>query len=168
MASTDGGVEPRWVLLHSEHRQSQAQRPVAKQLRTQSEQAVNAFKKLCGPAFACEAEAQQALATVAQGVQATFLATSSVGPTSRYGKRGRPSLGRQPAAVVYQSNGALASRLAMRHALVDQHRCVILATHELDAMLLPPPELLQGYTGQSHAERGFRFLKDPQFLASSL
>jgi transposase len=27
---------------------------------------------------------------------------------------------------------------------------------------------LAGYKGQVHAERGFRFLKDPQFLASSL
>jgi len=32
---------------------------------------------------------------------------------------------------------------------------------------LPPQELLTGYKGQAHAERGFRFLKDPQFFASS-
>ena len=56
----------------------------------------------------------------------------------------------------------------MRHALVDQHSCFILATHELDARWLPPPELLRGDQGQSHAERGVRFLKDPQFFASSL
>ncbi len=168
LASTYGGVEPRWVLIHAEHRQSQAQRTVATQLRTQSDKEVNTFKKLCGTAFACEADAQQALATFAQGLQATFLATSSVCPTSRDGKRGRPGPGSQPASVVYHINGALASRLALCHALVDQHSCVILATNELDATLLPPPELLQGDKGQSHAERGFRFLKDPQFLASSL
>ena len=28
--------------------------------------------------------------------------------------------------------------------------------------------MLEGYKGQQHAERGFRFLKDPRFLASSL
>jgi transposase len=69
--------------------------------------------------------------------------------------------------IIYETEH-LASRLAMRHALGDHHSCFILATNELDATLLPPPELLQGYKGQSHAERGFRFLKDPQFLASSL
>ena len=31
-----------------------------------------------------------------------------------------------------------------------------------------PQELLDGYKGHVQAERGFRFLKDPQFLASSL
>lgn len=40
--------------------------------------------------------------------------------------------------------------------------------NELDETLLPPTELLASYKGQSQAERGFRFLKDPQFLASSL
>jgi transposase len=62
----------------------------------------------------------------------------------------------------------LASRLAMRQALVDQHSCFILATNELDATVLPPQDLVDGYKGQGQAERGFRFLKDPQFLASSL
>src|SRR5204863_7741323 len=37
----------------------------------------------------------------------------------------------------------------------------------LDATLLPTTALLPGYTGQSHAERGVRFWKDPQFLASA-
>jgi transposase len=168
LASTYGGVEQRWVLIHSEHRQSQAQRTVATQLRTQRDTEVKAFKKLCGTAFACEADAQQAVAPFAQGLQATFLATSSICPTSRYGKRGRPSPGSQPASVVYHIDGALASRLAMHHALVEQHSCFILTTNELDATLLPPLELLQGDKGQSHAERGVRFLKDPQFFASSL
>jgi transposase len=168
LASTYGGVAQRWVLIYSEPRQPQAQRTVDKQLRTQSEKEIKAFKKLCGTAFACEADAQQALATFAQGLQATFLATSSVCPAARYGKRGRPSPGSQPASVVYHINGAFASRLAMRQALVEQRSCFILATNELDATLLPPQELLDGYKGQSHAERGFRFLKDPQFLASSL
>src|ERR671918_411668 len=58
--------------------------------------------------------------------------------------------------------------LSTRQALVDQHSCFILATNELDATKLPPHEVLHGYKGQVRSERGFRFLKDPQFLAASL
>jgi transposase len=166
--SSSGGVEQRWVLIHSEARQPQAQRTVDKQLLKHSEQEGKAFKQLCRTACACEADAQQALAAFAQGLQATFLATSSVGPTSRYGKRGRPGPDSQPASVVYHINGAFASQLARRQTLVDQHSCFILATNELDATVLSPQALLDGYKGQSHAERGCRFLQDPQFLASSL
>ena len=82
-------------------------------------------------------------------------------------KRGRPGQGTQPAQVVYQIDGALASSLTARQARIDQHSCFILATNELDPTQLPPHEVLAGYQGQVHAERGFRFLKDPQFFASS-
>jgi len=42
------------------------------------------------------------------------------------------------------------------------------ATNELDEGQLSAQAVLDGYKGQAQAERGFRFLKDPQFLASSL
>lgn len=168
LTSTYGGIEQRWVLIYSEPRQPQAQRTVDKSLLKQSEQEAKAFKKLCRRAFACEADARQALATFEQGLQATFLAQSTVRSTPRYDKRGRPGQGVRPDQVVYQIDGALASSLAVRQSLVAQHSCFILATNELDDTRLPAQEVLDGYKGQTHAERGFRFLKDPRFLASSL
>ena len=166
--STYGGVAQRWVLVYSEQRQPQSQRAVDKQWRTPSDQEVKAFKTLCRTAFACEAEAQQALTRFVAGLQTTFLSESTVCPTPHYGKRGRPGPGAQPAQLVYHIAGALASRLTDRQARVDQQRCFILATNELDEGQLSPQAVLDGYKGQARAERGFRFLKDPQFLASSL
>src|SRR6267378_7189316 len=64
--------------------------------------------------------------------------------------------------------GALASRLTDRRARIDQQSCFILATNELDEGQLSSQAVLDGYKGQARAERGFRFLKAPQFLASSL
>src|SRR5467141_3973870 len=64
--------------------------------------------------------------------------------------------------------GAIASRLTDRRARIDQQSCFILATNELDEDQLSSQAVLDGYKGQSHAERGFRFLKDPQFLAAAL
>jgi transposase len=160
-------VEPRWVLIYSKARQAPAQRTVDKQLRQQSAQEVNALKKLCGVSCACEADARQALATCVQDLQAPCLGASTVRATPRDGKRGRPGQGVQPDQMVYQIEGALASSLAGRQALIAQHRCFILVTNELDAAQLPPQQLLDAYKGQTHAERGFRCLKDPEFLASS-
>jgi transposase len=166
--SSYGGVEQRWVLIHSEPRQPQAQRTVDKQWLKRSEKEVKAFKTLCRTAFACEADAQQALARFAHDLQTTFLHASTVYPTPQYGKRGRPGPGAQPEQIGYYIAGALASRLTDRQALVDQQSCFILATNELDEGQLSAQAVLDGYKGQARAERGFRFLKDPQFLASSL
>jgi transposase len=167
LPSTYGGVQQRWVLIASEHRQAQAQRTGGKQLLKYSHEEVKGFKKLGRTLFACEADARQALSTCVHGLQATFLSTVTVRSTLGYGKRGRPSQDAQPIRVVYTIEGALASSLATHQALIDQHRCFILATNELDEAILSPQEVLNGYTGQAQAERGFRFLKDPQFLASS-
>jgi transposase len=168
LPSTYGGVQQRWMLIASEHRYAQAQRAVDKQLRKHSEQDVKAFKQLCRTTFACEADAHQALTTFRHRLQATFLHTVTVCAMPRYGQRGRPRPDTPPAHVVYLIEGTLASALTTRQALIDQHRCFILATNELDEATLPPQEVLNGYKGQAHIERGFRFLKDPQFLASSL
>jgi transposase len=168
LPSMYGGVEQRWLLLASEHRYAQAQRTVDKQLRKQSDQEVKEFTQLGRTPFACEADARQALTTFEHSLQATFLHTVSVRPTPRYGKRGRPRPDAQPTRLVYTIAGALASSLATRQARIDQHRCFILATNELDEATLSPQEVLNGYKGQAHAERGFRFLQDPQFLASAL
>jgi transposase len=74
----------------------------------------------------------------------------------------------QPDQVVYQIDGSLASSRPSRQALIDQHSCFILATNDLDNTQLTPQKLLEGYRGHVHAERGFRLMKDPSFLASSL
>jgi hypothetical protein len=115
---------------------------------------------LCRTRFACEADARQALSTLASSLQATCLAQG--------GKRGRPGQGASPDQVVYQIDGALASRVATHQALLDHHSRFILAINELDNTTLLPQELLDGYKGQARSERGFRFLKAPQFLAVSL
>ena len=67
LASTSGGVAQRWMLVYSEHRHAQAQRTVDKQLLKQGQREVVAFQKLGRMTFACEADAQQALATFTQG-----------------------------------------------------------------------------------------------------
>jgi len=166
--SSYGGIEQRWVLIHSEPRQPQAQRTVDKQWLKQSTHEGKAFKTLCRTAFACEADAHQALARFAHALQTTFLHASTVCPTPHYGQRGRPGPGAQPDQIVYHIAGALASRLTDRRALVDQQSCFLLATNELDEGQLSSQAVLDGYKGQAQAERGFRFLKDPQFLASTL
>jgi transposase len=97
----------------------------------------------------------------------TFLVTSTVRAIPRYDQRGRPRKDVPPDQAVYQIDGALASSHASRQALIDQHGCFLLATNELDPIQLTPQELLEGYKGQVHAERGIRVMKDPSFLASS-
>jgi hypothetical protein len=115
------------MLIYSEHRRPQAQRTVEKQLLRQSAAEVKAFKQLSRTAFACEADAQQALATFTQGLQATRFHEVTIRPTRRYATRGRPGKATVPTAQAYHIEGALTSPLAVRDARAAQHSCFILA-----------------------------------------
>lgn len=168
LMSTYGGVAQRWMLVASEHRRPQAQRTVDKPWLTQSEADLHAFRTLCHTPVACEADAQQALGRFTHGLQATALQEVTIRATPHDGTRGRPRPGTEPIKVVYPIEGARASSLAAHQARVIPQSCCILATNELDATQLSPQAFLEGYKGQQHAERGFRFVKDPRFLASSL
>jgi hypothetical protein len=155
------------VLIDAEPRRPQAQRTIDTQLRPQRTAEVQAFQKLGRTALACAAEAPQALRAFAQDLQATQVQPVTIHPTPRYAKRGRPRHAAPPEPVGYHLAGALVSSVAAREALVAPHSCCMLATNALDESALSPQELLEGYNGQKHAERGVRFLKDPLFLASS-
>ncbi len=122
LASRYGGVDQRWILLYSEHRLPQAQRTVDKRWLKQSAQESKAFQQLCSTVFACEADAQQALATFAHGLQHTFVAQSTMQALPRYGRRGRPRPGARPHRVDFHVAGALASSLETCQQMVRQQR----------------------------------------------
>jgi transposase len=165
---TYADITQRWVVVYAEARQTRVQRTVEKQVRTESEAELKAFKQLCHTAFACAADAQQALQTFQQRLQATRLEGTTIRAVACYGKRGRPTSDTGPAKVKYVIEGALASSLAHRQAVLTAKSCFILATNERDTTALPAAEVLAKYKSQSLSERGFRFLKDPHFLAASL
>ena len=71
LPSSDGGIEPRWLLISSERRQAQARRTVAQQWRQQRDKETQAFQQLCRTTFACEADARQALSPVEQDLQSS-------------------------------------------------------------------------------------------------
>jgi hypothetical protein len=156
------------VLIDSAPRHPPAQHTVGRPLRTQGAQDVHACQQLCRSTVACDADAQQALATLTPGLPATVLHEVAVRSTPRERKRGRPGQGTLPAQILYTSAGALASSITAPQPRVDRQRGVLLATNELDEPLLPVQELFAGYTGQAQVERGFRFLKDPRLMAASL
>ena len=86
-----------------------------------------------------------------------------------YQSAGKPAAEAVPESVGYHLDGALAAPIAVRERRLVRRSCFILAPNELDEGVLGDPEVLRAYKSQgSKVERGFRFLKDPMFLASTL
>ena len=96
LGSTYGGVAQRWMLLSSEPRRPQAQRTVDKQRLQRRTAELKAFQHLCHTAFACEADAQQALTAFAHGWPVTAVPEVTIRALPRDRKRGRPAHGAPP------------------------------------------------------------------------
>ena len=84
-----------------------------------------------------------------------------------HARRGRPASTAQPTLTwqVQSTLTVLPDQVAQEAA---RRACFIVGTNLLDAATLPDETVIATYLQQGSVERGFRFLKDPLFLASSV
>jgi transposase len=163
-----GGVRQRWLVVYSPQARERALKTVDKQCLKQSEAELKAFDKLCKEDFACEADARKALEAFENTLNMIVVSEARINPLPRFKGKGRPARGRQPDYYRYRIEGALASRVQERTRRLQRKSCFILATNQLDCQALSDEDLIAAYKDQQKVERGFRFLKDPLFMASTL
>lgn len=163
--SNYGEVPQRWVLYSSEAARKRAQKRAQKQLQRWREQERKVFSKLRKRRFNCRADAQEALAAFASTLKATRADQVEILECKHYNW---PEGRLEPNRVSYCLAGKLTRTDAARAELIMRGSLFIVTTNELDEEGLSAEQLLAAYKGQARVERGFRFLKDPMFLASSL
>lgn len=93
---------------------------------------------------------------------------ASVTERVHYTRPGRPGKDSPSQRTHYRLQGNLAAPVAYYQERLTRASLFILATNELDNEILSDKEILTTYKAQAIAERGFKFLKDPMFLASTL
>ena len=166
---TYGGIRQRWLIVHTRAARQRAEKALRKRHLDQGEAEWKAFDRLQRTAFACAADAESALDAFRKQQKLTSVHDAQVLARPRYAKQGRPAQGQRPDAHQYFVQGALASRIELHRQALDRKSCFIVATNELDDLALPDERVIDLYKkGQQKVERGFRFLKDPLFFASTL
>jgi transposase len=118
-------------------------------------------------AFSCREDAEKALSAFEEGITGSEWAKKQVLPATCFiiDEEGMPV---ETGEKRYLLQGKLLPSESRLAELLKKKSFFIVSTNELDENRLSGRELLEGYKGQSKVERGFRFLKDPQFVASSL
>jgi transposase len=81
--------------------------------------------------------------------------------------RGRPKKDEQLSLKYKITSELVRDESKVTYALEGKGKFII-ATNELDEKALSVEDLLKNYKGQQAVERGFRFLKDPLFMTSSV
>jgi transposase len=158
----------RWVVVYTQASLQRAQ----SSLQRQVSKAQTRWKQTCwhlgNRRFACEADARAAAERELKEKPAWLDIHSELVAHPRHGGSGRPRKDARPATYHWQ----IVVTVTVNQQQVEQEArrkaCFIVGTNLLDPTVLSDQELVTTYKGQGGAERGFRFLKDPLFLASSV
>jgi hypothetical protein len=141
---------------------------VSKASLRQTSAELKAFEHLCRQTFSCETDARNALSELEKKLKYTNVFEPRIIRQPRYCGPGRPAKSKGPDYQTYRIEGGLASRLELHQQRLQRKSCFILATNQQDLEALSNEELIKAYKDQQKVERGFRFLKDPLFMASTL
>lgn len=165
----EAGVRQRWLVVHSRSARHRAEATLRKQHLKQGEAELKAFDRLCQQGFACEPDARAALDAFEKGLKLTQIHEGRIARQVCHAKKGRPATNREPSPFTYVVEGQLASRIDVHARRLRQKSCFIVATNDADGTVLDDEQVLDAYRkDQQKVERGFRFLKDPLFMASTL
>ncbi|MBA2138610.1 IS1634 family transposase, partial [Salmonella enterica subsp. houtenae serovar 44:z36,[z38]:-] len=156
------GVPQRWLLLRSEQASHREQKTLTRNLLRDSIRELKAFSRLCARRFACPTDAQTELARFDASLTLLQL-TAEVVREPVFAGRGRPKTDQQPERYQYRIEGEAATSLAKVEEARARTGVFILATND-HSTELTMEELLATYKAQQNVERGFRFLKSPEFL----
>jgi transposase len=163
------GVKQRWLVVYTQAAHGRAEQTVNKQHLKQSQAEYKAFNALAKRSFACAADAEAALAHLQKTLKVVALHDPCIIEVEGFKGKGRPRKGQAPDAVNYRIEAGVASVLETRHRKIQQKSCFIIASNQLEETQLSHEEMLDYYTpGQQKVEHGFRFLKDPWFMANTL
>ena len=168
LTSNQFGIEQRWLLIFSEEAYKREMHTLKKQFAKQSEKEFKAFAKLCKQAYESEKQATKAVSDFIKKCKYLSINLLETKQVPVFETKGRPGKDAVPSGHKYYIQGIAYTNRDTFEEMAQTKGKFIVATNDLDTELLTDIELFEGYKGQSKVERGFRFLKDPQFLAATI
>ena len=164
--SNYGGIQQRWLLIKSAQAKTREKHILDAAISKKTERSVIDFRKLCRQKFACDTDASQALHRWVDKQEFIRINESQIIRQDKRTKLGRPGLNDE-VITTFQITGMITTDLNLRNEAQQTNGLFILGTNDLNDKLCMQ-FLLDEYKSQQAVERGFRFLKSPDFLTSSL
>jgi transposase len=162
------GIQQRWLVVCSEAGIHRASKTVAKAQSKEYEKVNKQLFHLQAQRFDSRKAAYKALDAIVQKLRYHRLESSALIQHKKYARRGKPTADTPIKAILWQIEATVTTAAA--DVITQEQRrkaCFVLGTSIPDAEL-SDVEVIAGYKGQGAVERGFRFLKAPEFFVSSL
>jgi transposase len=160
-------ISQRWLLVFSKSAWEREVKTFEKRLNKQEQELNNKLKSLKKQKHNCQKDLEKDLHEIKRH-HSYFNIHSDIKALEGYKNSGRPKDGSYKETLGYTFEyQCTRNEVSISAALAAKGR-FILATNELDSHNLSSEEILKSYKEQQSCERGFRFLKDPLFLADHI
>lgn len=166
VCSTYAGIKQQWIVVESQQRMESDLKTLLKQIEKTLKEQEKALKSLMNKSFACEADALIAITDFEKTLNYHSLDEPKILAKPHYSQRGRPNT--EATHYSFHVQSTLVENSVIIAAYRQQVGRFILDTNSLDSQKWTECEILREYKAQQPTERGFRFLKDPLFFASSI
>lgn len=160
-------VPQRWLIVRSEQAHEREKKTFNKQFLSGSIKEYKAFEKLSGTVYNCQADAQKAANKFVADLKYGCLYEMQLCGVKGFKQKGKPSKDAVKELVGWRIKGDYVCCPADYQQSVSKLGRFILASNTFEEEF-SDTELLAGYKGQAKVERGFRFMKDKQFMASTM
>jgi len=158
----------RWVVVYTQESLARSQQTMQRQVGKAQASWEQKCWHLGNQRFACEADARTAAQRELKGKPAWLEIQTDLITYPQYAGKGRPRKDAPPVSHQWQIVAAVSVNQEQVAQEAMRKACWIVGTNILEPTTLSDYDLIATYKGQGGAERGFRFLKDPLFLASSV
>jgi transposase len=158
----------RWLVVRTAQGEERARTTLARQVDAARKQWEKTLWHLSHQRFACEPDARTALATQLKTCPDWLIVHAEIHALPKHQRLGRPRNDAAPDRLEWQVQATLSVDAEAVTHQARRNASFLVATNVLDPAHLSDHELVQTYTEQHSVERGFAFLKDPLFLASSV
>jgi transposase len=158
----------RWLIVRTTEGEERALATLQRQAAREQTTWEKRWRKLNQQVFACEADANAALRHLAEQHPAWLVPRAHVLPLTKHAHSGRPAKEAAPHTVGWQVQAHVILDEAALRQEAQRRAAFIIGTNLLDEQQWPDETIITLYQEQVVVERGFAFLKDPLFLASSV
>ena len=162
------GISQTWVVIFSKAALARTRKRIEKAASSEFDSMTKKLSSFKRKSFCCKEDAQNALFALEKTLKFHSMQEINFIKKMRFDTKGRPKENSVPARIEWRIGATLKKNDAMNAAMLNQGSCYVIGTN-IPENKLSPKEVISAYKGQnSSVERGFRFLKDPLFFASSL
>jgi len=158
----------RWIIVRPHARLLAAKKHMEKKVKKAQEKWEKKLWHLSVRSFSCEKDAEEAWKQAMKGKPSWLVATFTLRSEARYQNRGKPKQDTSPDKIIWHLVPTLSIDQQQVEVQIKKDACFIIATNMLDEQELSHEQVITLYKEQGGVERGFRFLKDPLFFASSV